>query len=221
MIKSLQLYNCNNLDSGNMCELIAFLCGMAVMVLELAGVRIISPYLGSTHVVYTSVIGIIMASLSIGYWLGGKLSAKTPSCLKLSAFITIAGIYICTLALFQFDFLKVLIAWRMSFMLKSVICAIIMFTIPSILLGIVSPYIIQVVLNKKQTDVPGKIVGKFYAISTIGSILGTFLCGFYLIVSFGIDRIFFALSFVLFICSIICLIADINVIKVEERENNE
>lgn len=192
-----------------MYELLLFICGASIMILELAGVRIISPFLGSSHVVYTSIIGIIMASLSIGYWLGGKISSKNPSNKKLSIIILGAGLYIFFLSLFQFDFLRSIVETSLSLILKTIICSIIMFSIPSILLGIISPYTIQLVVNKQQNkENTGVIVGKFSAISTIGSIVGTFLCGFYLILKFGIDNIFFFLSCIIFTCSILYLLID-------------
>lgn len=185
--------------------LILFICGFSVMILELAGVRIISPFLGSSHIVYTSIIGIIMASLSFGYWLGGKLSNKNISELKLSLFIFSAAMYILLLALFQFQFLRYIVTiTSISLILKSVICSTVMFSIPSILLGMVTPYTIQLSINKlENNENTGSIVGRYYAISTIGSILGTFLCGFYLIIKFGIGTIFFALSSTLFLSAIL------------------
>ena len=189
-----------------MYELIAFICGAAVMILELAGVRIISPFMGSTHVIYTSIIGVIMASLSFGYWLGGRLSLKNPSCVKLSIVISAAGLYILLLAFVQFDFLRILLKLYIPFIVKSVIGSIIMFTLPSVLLGIVSPYIIQLAQQNTLNKNAGSLVGRFYSISTIGSIFGTFLCGFYLIITFGIDRIFFTLSLILFLCAILLLV---------------
>lgn len=188
--------------------LILFICGFSVMILELAGVRIISPFLGSNHIIYTSIIGIIMASLSFGYWLGGKLSNKNISEFKLSLFIFSAAIYILLLALFQFEFLRYLVTISsISLILKSVICSTIMFSIPSILLGMVTPYTIQLSINKlKNNENTGSIVGRYYAVSTIGSILGTFLCGFYLLIKFGIGTIFFTLSCILFFTSILAFI---------------
>lgn len=198
-----------------MYPLILFICGFSVMVLELAGVRIISPFLGSNHIVYTIIIGIIMASLSFGYWLGGKLSNKNISDFKLSTFIFSAGIYIFLLALFQFDFLRYIVTIeQISLTFKSIICSIIMFSIPSILLGTVSPYTIQLAINNlKNNENPGSIVGRYYAVSTIGSIFGTFLCGLYLIIKFGIGTIFFALSSILFFASVLVFINCLNVKK--------
>lgn len=180
------------------------------MIMELAGVRIISPFFGSSHIVYTSIIGIIMAALSIGYWFGGKLSAKNPSNKKLSLIIFSAGLYILFLGLFQFNFLVYLNNFNLSLIINSILSSLIMFAIPSILLGIVSPYTIQLAINEQKIkENTGSLVGRFYAFSTIGSILGTFLCGFYLIIKFGINHIFIFLSLIIFLCSFLYLLIDL------------
>ena len=192
-----------------MLELVSFLASAAVMILELAGMRIIAPFLGSDFIIWTSTIGIIMASLSIGYWVGGKLADKNISILKLSSLILGAGLYILILAIFQFKFLDIASTSTMlNAYFRSLLATVVMFTVPSICLGIVSPYLIKTAIVKRnipETNT-GKIIGNFYAISTLGSIVGTFLCGFYLILFFGIDTIFFALSSILFVSALIPLV---------------
>ena len=113
-----------------MFEFILFLCGMSVMILELAGVRILCPFLGATHIVYTSIIGIIMASLSLGYWFGGKLSSRNVNCTKLAFIILGSAIYILCLAIFQFKFLN---CWseKVPIITQAVADSIFMFCIPS------------------------------------------------------------------------------------------
>ena len=56
----------------------SFVCGACVMVLELAGSRVVAPYMGTSLVVWTSLIGIVMLSLTLGNWLGGVVSDKYP-----------------------------------------------------------------------------------------------------------------------------------------------
>jgi len=160
-------------------------------------------------------VGVILAALSFGYWLGGKLSNKQPSFFKLSLFIFFAGLHLLVLGLFQFKFLYAIMKLNNPLILSSLIISLILFTLPSVLLGMVSPYIIQLVLNQRNISEgnAGTIIGKFYAISTIGSILGTFLCGFYLIIKFGIDTIFLFLSFVLFLSALMSFILDKTVKK--------
>ncbi len=61
-----------------MLEIAVFLCGAVIMVIELTGSRVLAPYLGTSLVVWTSLIGIILASLSLGYWWGGRLADRRP-----------------------------------------------------------------------------------------------------------------------------------------------
>ncbi len=57
-------------------EMIVFLCGASLMILELAGSRVLAPYIGTSTIVWTSLIGIILAFLSLGYWWGGKIADR-------------------------------------------------------------------------------------------------------------------------------------------------
>src|SRR5438067_1287640 len=81
-------------------EAIVFICGAAVMVLEMTGSRILAPYLGTSIFVWTSLIGIILASLSLGYWWGGKVSDQSPAFETFSRTIFAAGVSIGLMAVF-------------------------------------------------------------------------------------------------------------------------
>ncbi len=192
-------------------KLITFICGASVMILELAGMRIITPFLGSSFIVWTCTIGIIMISLSIGYYLGGKFSDKNPTEIKLSFFITLAALYILIIGAVGFKFLECIssdLGSNLYFI--SIFSALIIFTVPSIFLGMVSPYVIKIALDKNNTSDSGNIIGQLYAISTIGSIFGTFLSGFFLIIFFGVDTILFALSSILAFASLLLVINKFN-----------
>ena len=74
-------------------EIIVFLSGAIGMGLELIAARVLSPYVGSSNVVWTSIIGIILASMSIGYWIGGKKADKDANLDKLSNILLLAAIF--------------------------------------------------------------------------------------------------------------------------------
>ncbi len=76
----------------NLLYFVVFLCGMNVMSFEIIGARILGPYVGTSIFVWSSIIGIILASLSAGYWFGGKISDHNPNYKKLSYIILVAGI---------------------------------------------------------------------------------------------------------------------------------
>lgn len=165
------------------------------MILEIVGSRILAPFLGTSIVVWTSLIGIILGSLSLGYWLGGRLADKGPSYKIFSLFIFISALSLVFIVLFNSTILTFIQEYIAGIYIKTVIASLYLFSLPSVLLGMVSPYAVR--LKIKDIANSGQTVGNLYAISTIGSIVGTFAAGFCLIPFFGSRRIFIFLSIVL------------------------
>lgn len=170
-------------------ELIAFLSGAAVMVLELVGSRILAPYIGTSLSVWTSLIGIILASLSIGYWWGGKAADKNPSLRTLSAILFVAALFVGATAVTKDLILSIIQIIVRDIRISSVMNALILFAPASIAFGMVTPYAVR--LKMQTIEASGKTVGNLYAISTIGSIVGTFAAGFILIPALGNANILF------------------------------
>lgn len=190
-----------------MLELICFICGAAVMILEIAGARVFAPYFGTSFIIWTSLIGIVMTFLSLGYWAGGKLGDIKKSSFLLSLIIFISGFFILLTALTQFKYLDFLSdSSFLNIYFQCIFGAIFLFGIPSMFLGMVSPYIISLAIKEDSDNNISSKIGRFYALSTIGSIFGTFVCGFYLITHFGIMRIFLFLEIQVILCSILALI---------------
>lgn len=182
-------------------EVIVFICGAAVMILEIVGSRILAPFLGTSIVVWTSLIGIILGSLSLGYWLGGKLADKGPSYKIFSFFIFISAFSLIFIVLFNSTILTFIQEYIASIYIKTVIASLYLFSLPSVLLGMISPYAVR--LKIKDIANSGQTVGNLYAISTIGSIVGTFAAGFFLIPYFGSRGIFIFLSIILILTSLL------------------
>lgn len=178
-------------------EIIVFMCGAVVMILELVGSRVLGPYVGTSTFVWTSLIGVILGSLSIGYWLGGKLADRSPNYRMLSMIILGSAAYVVFIAVAQNFIMSQMILLIKDVRISSVIASIILFTPPGILMGMVSPYAVKLKVNDLSSS--GAAVGTLYALSTIGSIVGTFLAGFVLISLLGTIRILFVLSGVLFL----------------------
>jgi len=164
-------------------EIASFLCGAAVMVLEMAGSRVVAPYVGTSLIVWTSLIGVIMASLSLGYWLGGKAADLRPEQKMLAKIVLLASLFTGIMALLSNPILKFLSRNITNIYLSSVIGALLIFAMPSILLGMVSPFIVRLAIRDVGSS--GATVGRFSALSSTGSILGTFLGGFILISFFS------------------------------------
>jgi len=185
-----------------------FISGMAVMIIEILGSRLIAPYFGNSIFVWTSIIGVVLASLSLGYYFGGRLADKEPSIEKLSQILLYAGLAVCFIPAISTPILLLSTLFGLKF--GSITASLILLSIPSILLGVVSPYAVK--LETKKLGVLGKTAGNLYAISTFGSIIGTFLTGFVLIPLIGVKSILYLVALLLFSASIILSIQ--NKIKV-------
>ena len=187
-----------NLKLGRL-ELIAFVGGSVVMVLELIGARILAPYLGNSIFVWTSIIGIILAALSLGYHLGGRLSAQKPTLQTLAGILLVAGVLITITAIIKTPILE--LASNLGVRGGSVVATLLLFAPASVILGMISPYAIRLKITDVESS--GGVAGNLYAISTIGSIVGTFLAGFVLVPLFGSSQLLYGLSGVLILTSLV------------------
>ncbi|MDR1885389.1 MAG: fused MFS/spermidine synthase [Synergistaceae bacterium] len=179
----------------------SFSCGACVMVLEMAGSRVVAPYMGTSLIVWTSLIGIIMASLALGYWLGGIVSDRHPNALLLSRIIALAALLTAIMAVVANPLLQLLSSGLRNIYAGSVIASLCLFAVPSFLLGMVSPFIVR--LAMRNLGSAGHTVGAFSALSSAGSILGTFLGGFVLISFLSSQTILFLVAAVLGVVSLL------------------
>jgi len=181
-------------------EITAFFCGAVVMAFEIIASRMLGPYVGTSALVWTSIIGIILLSLATGYYLGGRLADRKPYPEVLSLLILLSGLIIFIITLLKNIIMQLLINSISDVRLISIIASVLFFMAPSVLLGTVSPFAVRIKL--KSIAKTGSTVGNLYAISTFGSITGVFLAGFYLIPAFRISDILFLLSIVLITVSL-------------------
>jgi predicted membrane-bound spermidine synthase len=181
-------------------EVVVFFCGAAVMAFEIVGSRMLGPYVGTSMFAWTSIIGIILLSLSIGYFWGGRIADKRPRADLLSLIIFISGLFIIITGFSKDIILNYLIEKTDSIKIVTIIASLILFAIPSILLGMVSPYAARI--KMKIIEKSGSTVGNLYAISTVGSIAGVFLAGFYLIPTYKITIILHLMAVVLIAVSL-------------------
>jgi len=169
------------------------------MILELVGSRILAPTLGTSIYVWTSLIGVILGAMSFGYYMGGRLADKDPNTRTFSNLILLSGIFVFMIIIIK----KPILDLSMTFGLRNaaIFSAISLFAIPGILLGAVSPYSVRLAMKKVETS--GNTVGNLYAVSTFGSIAGTFSAGFYFIPNFGSINILYGLAISLFVISLL------------------
>lgn len=164
-------------------EIAVFVCGAVVMIFELIGSRVVAPYIGTSIYVFTSLIGVILASLSFGYYYGGKLVDLRPNKEPLAFVILFSALAIIATTAIK-DLVSALVFFtHFPIEIKSVVISVVLFAPASFFLGIVSPYAVR--LRIKDVEKSGGTSGNLYAISTLGSIVGTFGAGFYLIPHFG------------------------------------
>ena len=177
----------------------ALLCGALVMVIEVLGSRVLSPLFGVSLFVWTSLITVTLVSLAMGYAAGGVLSDRKNQTDYLYGIILICGVTTLLIPLVKAYVLKTCLSFGLRW--GSLISSAILFGPSLFFLGCVSPYIIK--LAAKEMKNIGRTVGFFYAISTVGSFLGTILTGFVLIAYFQVSRIFNVVGFVLICLAVI------------------
>lgn len=193
-------------------EFTVFFCGSLVMIYEIIGSRILSPYIGTSTYTWTSLIGVILGALSLGYWLGGKLADKKPDVKILASAIFLAGGLVSVTILFKDAILTLVSALKIGLEIKSLIAALFLFAPASVFLGFVTPYAVK--LKTKSLDETGKTVGRLYALSTIGSILGTFAAGFFLIPFVGSTRTLYFIAGSLFLISLLLIPFSVSKVKI-------
>jgi spermidine synthase len=187
--------------------LLVFVAGACSLAVELSASRLLAPYFGTSLFVWANLIGLILLYLTIGYYLGGRLADRYPKPEVLYTLTIIAAFLISLIPLLS----KPILRWSQSSFASysigvfygSLISVILLFAVPMILLGCVSPFAIR--LRIQRLGKSGRTAGQLYAISTAGSILGTFLPVLFLIPTIGTYRTFFTIAVALLLVSIVSL----------------
>ena len=139
-------------------EITVFISGALVMIYEIVGSRLLAPYIGASTYVWTSLIGVILAALSLGYWLGGKWADRKPEIKILALVIFLAGGLVSLTILLHDLILSVIAQFYVGLEIKSVIAALILFAPASVFLGFVTPYAVKLKMNSLADS--GKTVGR-------------------------------------------------------------
>lgn len=183
-----------------MLELTAFLCGAFVMVLEMVGGRVLAPHVGTSAIVWTSIIGIVLAALAVGSFAGGRFADRHLSRKGLGLALAGAALGCAITAYFHTGICSAITSSVGNLYAAAVLAAAGIFAIPAFFFGVISPYIVRLRLG--GLDNAGATVGRLYALSTAGSILGTFLGGFVLISWFSSTTILWALAVAMLLLSL-------------------
>ena len=182
-------------------EIIVFLSGAIGMGLELIAARVLSPYVGSSNVVWTSIIGIILVSMSLGYWIGGKRADKEANGNVLSRLLLGSALFTSIIPLLETIVVREFAGIVSNLIVAAILCAIIVFSIPSFILAMISPFAVKM-KSMQETEI-GSLSGRISSLSTIGSITGTFLMGFVLIPNIGVTNINIGITILLVVMSIL------------------
>jgi len=178
--------------------LIVFTASTCGLVIEIVAARILAPSIGVSLYTWTSIIGVVLAGISIGNYLGGQLADRFPSPTTLGLILLASGIFslsVLPLVNLVSDALKVL-----SLIPRIIFLTTTLFFLPSLILGMVTPVVIK--LRLRDLSHTGNVVGKIYAVSTAGAIFGTFITGFVLIQWIGTRSIILVVALVLLVIAL-------------------
>ena len=160
-------------------EIVSFITGFSLMAFELAAARILAPTIGSSTYVWTSVIGVIIAALSLGYYAGGVIADKRGHSYDVSWLLVVASALVAFTLVIYADVLQTVANWHsIDIRVQAVAAALVLFAPASFILGAISPYLAK--LNVRSLRSSGRAVASLSALNSIGGIVGTFVTGFVL-----------------------------------------
>jgi spermidine synthase len=173
---------------------LVFGAGIGALATEITASRLLAPYFGSSTVVWANLIGIVLAALSLGYLVGGRIADRHPRP-SLLGFIVLGGsVCVAAIPFIAKPFLDLTVRGLDEASLGAVVgsffAVLLLFAPPVVLLGMVSPFAIRLAVSSVSTA--GAVAGRLYALSTAGSLLGTFLPALVLIPAMGTQRTFLA-----------------------------
>lgn len=178
---------------------LVFVAGAGTMATEMSASRLLAPFFGASILIWANIIGLILIYLSIGYFWGGRIADRHPSIRYMCALIMIAAISIAVIPFIAEPLLSRAVnafaALSVGAFLGSFFASMALFSIPITLLGMVSPFAVR--LGVDSVERAGEVAGRLYALSTAGSIFGTFLPVVFLIPFIGTRRTMLATAGVL------------------------
>jgi hypothetical protein len=180
--------------------LIGFLLGAALMGVEMAAIRMMTPYFGSAIEIWACMIATVMLSLMAGYYLGGMVADRAPRSEVLGVVVLVAGVFVFAVPFFAADML--------DWMLQNVgydppaaltASAALMF-VPMTLLSFFSPFAVRLLLADAQHG--GRVAGSVYSITTVGNVVGTLGAPLYLMRVLGSRDIMLSFAAVIVVCGV-------------------
>ena len=179
--------------------MVVFVVGSASLGSEIAAARLLAPYFGASTTVWANTIATVLVALSLGYWLGGRLADRHPLYRHMCAVVLVAAVGLAAVPFVARPFLDAAVSALSSIsagaFLGSLLGVLVLVAGPVLLLGAVAPYAIRLSLQAVESS--GQVAGRLYAISTAGSLVGTFVAALLLIPFAGTRRTFLVFAFAL------------------------
>lgn len=178
---------------------LVFVVGASSLGVEIAAARLLAPYFGASTVVWANTIGVVLVALSIGYWFGGRYADRHPHLRALCWVVLGAAVLIALVPFAARPFLGFSVdafdTVSVGGFAGSLFGVLVLVAVPVTLLGAAAPWAVRLAVG--EVDRSGEVVGRLYAVSTAGSLLGTMLSALVLIPLLGTQRTFLAFALAL------------------------
>ena len=185
-------------------ELTVFVVGVGILGAEIAAARLLAPYFGASTIVWANTIGIVLVALSAGYWYGGKLADRNPTSRGLYRIVLLAGLLLGAIPFVADPFLDIAVQALDSIsagaFVGSLIAVLVLVAVPVFVSGAVAPYALR--LAVQRVEQAGTVAGRLYAISTVGSLLGTMSSALLFIPLLGTRRTFLLFGLALVVIAV-------------------
>lgn len=183
-----------------------FTSGAVLLGLEIAASRVVAPFFGNSLYVWGALIGVVLTGLALGYWAGGALADRLPATWLLLAVMTLGALLVLAVPLVDESVLETVVSWDPGPRANPLLAAIVLFGPASVVFAGVTP--IAVRLLTRSVASAGRTAGRLFAVSTAGSIAGTFATAFFLIPEFGTNQLLALSSTALLVAVVAVAIAE-------------
>jgi spermidine synthase len=184
--------------------LICFFSGGSVMLIELAGIRLLAPVFGNSLYTWTALIGVILFALSAGDWIGGWLVDRKPSLGLVALFFSLASVMTFLIVPCSGDLESMS---TMDLRWGPLAASLLLFFAPACLLAAITPTCVRLLSRVSHDKHVGLSAGTVGMCGAVGSFCGTILSGFYLIPEFGVRRVFLVLGLLqLALAALVCVL---------------
>jgi spermidine synthase len=166
---------------------------------EIAAARLMAPFFGDSTIIWANTIAVVLVALSVGYWFGGRMADRRPHLRGLCTLVLVASALLGVVPLVAHPFLTLSVeafdTYSVGAFAGSLFGVLVLVAVPVLMLGAVSPWAIRLKLETVQDS--GQTAGRMYAISTVGSLVGTFAASLVLIPLVGTQRTFLGFALVI------------------------